>query len=833
MKRHILLLSTILLSIVAYAQPTDNPYKTKYGTAPIWTNDIRWDKTVNILDFEVSGQSFWDAALTAAMTAVSTSGGGVVYFPAGTYAFADNVTLPTAVVLRGEMPAFNNAKVDSFAPPARLVFPKYEPTFVGDGTPNSTAFKSISGSGIKNAGLVHLDINRGRVYLGGSSRNILVFGIRLNNIAQPHTDIPSNFSYMAGWQRFSYRHCSTITIYVSENGAIVNSRFHDLMNNLYHPITDDSYPQPQYVVTGRYKTSRITPTGVLASEVIGGVTVDTTHIEHGERAKFDYLAHYGISISGAFIDPATLPKRINQQIEVVDNWIYNTMRVAIFAQGIGVKINGNITRDLQDKRIFIDPTGVKLVSNNSATYENRSLNFAGDNITIERNDLRVYRHKILYTNYSSVDGEGILMQTQDKWGAWMDGINVLNNKLNSYIGFYDLNFDQRNLNISGNNLMNLGNIFIFKKNIAFRLDNVFVENNDSVNSILVGNKATADSYQTIGNNLFIRNNKGIGSLKYPCQSVVSGNTGFTNTVNTCPDDFNVLLAVTPSFGQQAVSKNAEISVTYPHLLSAIDLSGITLVGETAGNLAITATIQGQKLVITHSGNILPNQKYTVTIPAGSVKSASNSVANTELSWWYITQARPYYQTITPGKAATGISNFTPIQIQWANPITISDASKIKILDASNELVTGLTLLLDANTNILTILHDPFVPNSIYKVIIDADAVANADLFGNELTEWSFTTGSAAITSVEKIGTDNFKLAIFPNPASSYISIQLPNKSSVSALKVFNSTGAFIHSVDVLPSQSIINMNVSNYQKGMYFIVPFGNSNQQAAKFFKK
>jgi len=29
------------------------------------------------------------------------------------------------------------------------------------------------------------------------------------------------------------------------------------------------------------------------------------------------------------------------------------------------------------------------------------------------------------------------------------------------------------------------------------------------------------------------------------------------------------------------------------------------------------------------------------------------------------------------------------------------------------------------------------------------------------------------------------------------------------------------------------MNVSNYQKGMCFIVPIGNSNQQAAKFFKK
>ncbi len=821
------------MSLAAFSQPTDNPYKTKYGAAPIWTNDIRWDKTVNILDFAVPSQTSWDAALTAAMSAVSTSGGGVVYFPAGTYNFSDNVTLPTAVVLRGEMPVYNNAKVDSFAPPARLIFPKYEPTFVGDGTPNSTAFKSISGNGIQNAGLVHLDINRGRVYLGGASRNILVFGIRLNNVAQPQTDIPSGFSYMYGWQRFSYRHCRTISVYVSENGAIVNSRFHDLTNNLYHPITDDSYAQPQYVVKGRYKTSRITPTGVLASEVIGGVTVDTTHIEHGERAKFDYLAHYGISISGAFIDPATLPKRINQQIEVIDNWIYNTMRVAIFAQGIGVKINGNITRDLQDKRIFIDPTGVKLVSNNSATYENRSLNFAGDNITIAENDLRVYRHKILYTNYSSVDGEGILMQTQDKWGAWMDGINILNNKLNSYIGFYDLNFDQRNLKISGNNLMNLGNIFIFKKNIAFRLDNVFVENNDSVNSILVGNKATADSYQTVGNNLFIRNNKGIGSLKYPCQSVVSGNTGFTNTVNTCPDDFNVLLTVTPSFGQQAVSKNTEISVSYPHALTAVDLTGITLVGETAGSVSSVASVAGQKLSIAPSVNLLPNEKYSITIPAGVVKSASTSVANTLLTWWFITQARPYYQTITPANGATGISNLTPIQIQWANPITISDAAKIKLIDAGNALVTGQALQWDANTNILTLLHDALAPNSTYKVQIDAEAVVNSDLFGNEAIEWTFNTGSVALTAIANPTIDSWSLAIFPNPASDFVRIQLPENIPVSGFKLLTASGAVIKTVHSKAGKSVVDLNISDLPKGMYFIIPTGKTNLKAAKFIKQ
>ena len=831
MKKHLLLFA-ITISIVAFAQPTDNPYKTKYGTAPIWTNDIRWDKSVNILDFGLPGQSSWDVALTEAMSSVSASGGGVVYFPAGTYIFTSDVTLPTAVVLRGEMPTSNNAKVDSFAPPARLVFPKYEPTFVGDGTPNSTAFKSISGNGIKNAGLVHLDINRGRIYLGDSSRNILVFGIRLNNIAQPQTDIPSGFTYMAGWQRFSYRHCRSISVYVSENGAIVNSRFHDLTNNLYNPIADDSYPQPQYVVKNRYKASRIAPNGAITSEIVGGITVDTTHIEHGDRAKFDYLAHYGISISGAFVDPATLPKRINQQIEVIDNWIYNTMRVAIFAQGIGVKINGNVTRDLEDKRIFIDPTGVKLVSNNAATYENRSMNFAGDNITIANNDLRVYRHKILYTGYSTIDGEGILMQTQDKWGAWMDGISILNNKLNSYIGFYDLNFDQRNLKITGNNLMNLGNIFVFKKDIAYRLDNVFIENNDSVNNISVGYKVTNDSYQSVGNNFFIRNNKGIGSLKYPCQSVVSGNTEFTNTVNTCTNNFNFLQAVTPSFGQQEVAKNTEISVTYPQNLISVDLNGITLTGETSGNISIVPSVIGQKLIIGHSGNLLPNEKYTISIPAGAVQSTSTYLMNTLLTWWFKTQARPYYQTISPANGSTWISNLIPVQIQWANAVSISDVTKIRILDAGDVIVSGLSVQLDTELNILSILHDALLLDTIYKVQLDADAVVNSDSFGNEPIEWWFSTGSSQLLLVNKSLANGSRFILSPNPATNYISIQIPDNTSITSCQLINASGVFVKSIDIKQKQSVTNLNVSTLPKGMYFIVPNGKSNLKPAKFIK-
>lgn len=76
-------------------------------------------------------------------------------------------------------PAQTDSKSDSFAPESRLVFPKYEPSFTGNGTDNSTAFKSITTTGdVFNCGIVYLDINRVRINLGSSaSKNILVYRI--------------------------------------------------------------------------------------------------------------------------------------------------------------------------------------------------------------------------------------------------------------------------------------------------------------------------------------------------------------------------------------------------------------------------------------------------------------------------------------------------------------------------------------------------------------------------------------------------------------------------------------------------------------------------------
>lgn len=838
MIRNWFLFLTVLLSTLGFAQPTDNPYKTKYGTAPIWTNEIRWEKTINILDFALPNQTSWDEALILAKSSITQSGGGVIYFPAGTYIFANSVSLVSGVVLRGDLPENNNAKVDSFAPPTRFVFPKYEPILSGNGTPNSTAFKVISGSGIINSGLVHLDINRGRVSIGSSgavySRNIIVFGIRLNNVAEPQGDIPSSFSYMERWQRFSYAMTRTISVNVSENASIINSRFHDLLNNRYNPIFDDSYDQPGYVAKKRFKGPRDRPTGVATSETINDIVVDTTHIQNGEWAKFDYLAHYVIGISGKLVDPSTLTERPNQHIEVIDNWMYHTMRVGIFAKGIGVVIRGNIKRDSPTKRVFIHNIGSILQSNNAATYENRGINFAGENIVIENNDMRIYHHAILYTGFSSVDGEGILIQTQDKIGKWMDGIYIRNNKVNAYIGFWDCQFDQRNLYITGNNLMNSGNILIYKGETTYRVDNVYIENNDSITGVGVGSVAVGAANKTTGNNIFIRNNKGTGSLKYPCQAVVENNIGFTNTPNPCVDYFNGSLAVTPSYGQQGVAKNTEISVVYPSALTEVNLSGISLTGQTAGNIHVTTGIIGQKLIITAQQPLLPNEKYTVNIPSNSFKSTSTGDTCKVLNWWFVTQARPYFYTVYPTNNAWNVNTDLPIQIQWSEPVVVKEINKIKILNSENVAVEGISLDWNASLNLLTIIHKPLLPNQNYHVSIESGAVENNDLNRNEAISWNFNTIAAAPSTVikEREFFDS-GFSVFPNPATRLLNVQIPSTELITTVQIFSVTGLLLRTINSQPQHTLVSVDISWLKKGVYLVRISNKSDAETLKIIKE
>lgn len=639
------LLFCFLLSINANLFLSANPIRSFMSGIPLWTDSLNWNTQVTISDFVQQGETTTDSALVRAFRYLGASG-GVVYFTSGEYLFTDNVSLPSNVILMGDAPVNSDARINNFAPPSRLVFPKYIPSFEGNGTPNATAFKSITTpTAVTNCALVHLDINRGRISLGNSSsQRVLVYGVRQNNIAQPDAGVP-DMSFMNGWQRFSNRHTRNISVYAKRAGAIVNCRVNDISNNTIHPIEDDSYDQPGYIINGTFVAKKNADPSTAEDDPGSISSTGQTTMKYGNRIKFNYLDHYGIYISGARMNPAINPVPINQEILLENNWVLTTMRVGYFIEGIGAVARGNVRRDIAGKMAWIHPAGKSLNSNNAATFENRGLNFAGENILIENNDFEVERHTFV-SGYKSVDGEGILIQWQDPWGfdtnnpasganARMYDVTIRNNKINAYIGIYDIVLPISNLSITGNDLTGKGYIYIFKKERTHRIDNLFIENNIDITDIKVGNRVGTE-YAMPGSNIFIRNNSfSSGGLYFPYQAIVSGNLN-PSSVSAFTAHQALPVVQSPYHGAYNVSDTANLKLEFSHPIEAINLSGIYLQSNlTQQKKFLAATINNKTLHIDNPDGFTDNMStYTVVVPKGSLKLIGTTVENDSIGWTF-------------------------------------------------------------------------------------------------------------------------------------------------------------------------------------------------------
>lgn len=102
------------LSLAAAADPTDNPVATCYDGPegyPAWTDRIPWQRVINMRTYDQGKTNF--EKFESARDELAAQGGGVLYYPAGTYDFtqmpADGPTgrglmLKSGVVIRGETP---------------------------------------------------------------------------------------------------------------------------------------------------------------------------------------------------------------------------------------------------------------------------------------------------------------------------------------------------------------------------------------------------------------------------------------------------------------------------------------------------------------------------------------------------------------------------------------------------------------------------------------------------------------------------------------------------------------------------------------------------------
>ncbi|MCT7972078.1 glycoside hydrolase family 55 protein [Laspinema olomoucense] len=489
--------------------PTDNPIAEQYSNSSYpWTNQLKWNCVYNIQDFQGGTMV---ARFNAARDAAAANGGGVVYFPAGTYSFEDSISLKTGVLLRGEIPSVTDAKNAEFNPPSKLEFPKYEPQFSGNGTPNDTAFKTITtaaGDTDSNIGLVYLDINRAAISLrgdldNGNNQNLVIFGIRSNNVAEPDPRVPDP-SFQSPWLRYSYRFAANIKVNAKANILIANNRINDNIT--------DNYDQPGYQV-----------------KPIRGQQIIT--YPEGNKVPFHYGNHYGIVVnrskSGGLqknANPHTEPGLFRTGITVRDNWVYHTMRVAISASGDGLVIQDNQVRDERSKQWWTDPTGLK-EPKGAVTLENRAIDWSGSNVLVEGNQYEVYRHRIRDTPYLSVDGEGILIQ-ECCGGTEVNGAILRNNQGNTYIGLYKIPSIKK-VEIVGNKVnagptdLELIYVNADTNNAPGVMEDVTITNN-IVNGGILARGTAGGKRNTIENNQ--GNNS--ASLTYSCHVTAKGNTGF-------------------------------------------------------------------------------------------------------------------------------------------------------------------------------------------------------------------------------------------------------------------------------------------------------------------
>ncbi|WP_293125107.1 O-antigen ligase family protein [Microcoleus sp. bin38.metabat.b11b12b14.051] len=490
--------------------PTDNPIDSRYGKKSYpWTSEIKWSCVYNIQDFQ--GGTLIDK-FNFVRDIAAANGGGVIYFPAGTYDFADSIYLKSGVVIRGETPLANDAKQSLYNPRTKFVFPKYKPQLSGKGTLNSTAFKRIfteNPNTDSNIGVVNLDINRSPIYLLSNldysqNSNIVVYGLRSNNVAEPSPSVP-NLNFQAAWQRYANPYVANIKINALANVLIANNRLNDSIT--------DNYQQPEYQVKSG-------ESGAIAQYDV----------------RFDYSNHFGILVNRSkagkseesFVpaaEPKAEPGLFRKGIAIRDNWVYHTMRAGIRASGNGLVVKNNAIRDDARKRWWTDETGAR-VAGKETSFNSRAIEWAGWNVLIQDNDFQVYRHRLKNSKFLSNDGGGIVIHACCG-GTSVQQANIVGNSGNSYIGIVEVP-RIRDVRIFGNKL--LSNVkgdwpLIYVKADTeqknYGMQNVIVENNTIKGSML----AVASQG---GRGNAIRSNSGfnVGSIKFSCHVAVSENQGF-------------------------------------------------------------------------------------------------------------------------------------------------------------------------------------------------------------------------------------------------------------------------------------------------------------------
>ena len=421
-----LLVLACLVSAARAADPTDNPVATFYSGPegyPAWTDEVQWSHVINMATYS-KGKTLFEK-FEKARDELS-EGGGVLYYPAGTYDFSTmppgrGLMLVRGVVIRGEAPAGHPVAADGkLELPTRFIFGFRERG--GGKVPRDWNIISLQPDDYKHVKDLN-DIGVAWVHLVGAT---IDFGPEVNwgKTWASAGALLSN-KLKAGWGERDPSGSHPIDALAGGGKKYVGAGRGRLVFGcvLEDSALLDDFSDPGYGPNG-FSTSpyvaRIAAYGsrILIANNFLPPSSKNFHYTQKTTAKakssvqFDYGRTIGIDVNkellaGARVD-GSCPGYFEEGVVVRDNYVYNHGHTGYNISGSWVTVAGN-----QNERTFLrggdDPLTLDGWEAAGKDSDNRSRAFdlAGRNLWIDGNR---------FNNTGSSpgkDGEGIACQAHD------------------------------------------------------------------------------------------------------------------------------------------------------------------------------------------------------------------------------------------------------------------------------------------------------------------------------------------------------------------------------------------------------------------------------------
>lgn len=255
-------------------------------------------------------------------------------------------------------------------------------------------------------------------------------------------------------------------------------------------------------------------------------------------------------------------------------------------------------------------------------------------------------------------------------------------------------------------------------------------------------------------------------------------------------------STTPINDATNVAVNVSIKAFFTETAIATNLTGI-VVTDAEGNKVedVVATLSETVLSITHPVFNYAT-KYTVTIPAGTIKGINNPY-----EWSFTTTAAPQVTATTPVNNATNVALTTLIRISFNKVISAENLNGISVTDDKGNHVGDV---ISITGSALNIAHLALSNSTVYTVTVPANSIKGV----TEEIRFSFTTENTA--GINDLNNDS-DITIYPTVSKGSITV---NATTKAVLSVFDITGVNRANYQLNAGSQKITLD---YPNGLYII----------------